>query len=643
MTRRAGAGAVVAASLGYVIWRVIATVPHRPSWAALYMWAVLAAEVGLVWHYSWLVWLLRTFRDRTIEVAHHRRWYEAERRVGPHVAILIPTYDEGPPVLLRAIAGAVRQDHSSFEVCVLDDGARPWVAEMCARQGVRYFARDERRGAKAGNLNAALRALMDEGRAGGPEFIGVLDADFVAQPGFLADTLALMHDRRVGLVQTPQYFYNPDPLQYAFPGAQLPDELRFAFDVSQPARDAAGEAYCCGTGFLARMEALRAIGLFPEDSVTEDVLTTARLREAGWRTVYLGQPLAFGLAAEDLKEFVAQRLRWFVGYLQVAREIWRAPSKDGVLTRLRRMEMITRWGHTSACRLGLALVPPLYWGAGLQPFQARSSTFLCLWSLLLVLQQGFLARASRGRYVPLLTEAHFFIMAPQLTSVWLKALWKGPAGRFVVTRKGLSRPRTSVFWPSFRWVLGLGLINLAALVHGARSASRGLSSRPLDAALLVLAALMVVVLLVAAVVCVERPRYRSAERVETDEPAILRRQGVSHPIRLRDLSEGGALVRGGPDRRALSGPGLVLSLEGMPEIPARVVRHAADGGVGLELVTTEDVQKLLIQRIYSPAYLKVGGGSLFQLVSGLGRRLLGAVRSGPRARRKVPSLPDPVM
>jgi cellulose synthase (UDP-forming) len=264
MTRRAGAGAVVAASLGYVIWRVIATVPHRPSWAALYMWAVLAAEVGLVWHYSWLVWLLRTFRDRTIEVAHIGAGTKPSVAWAPTWPFSSRPTMKGLQFLLRAIAGAVRQDHSSFEVCVLDDGARPWVAEMCARQGVRYFARDERRGAKAGNLNAALRALMDEGRAGGPEFIGVLDADFVAQPGFLADTLALMHDRRVGLVQTPQYFYNPDPLQYAFPGAQLPDELRFAFDVSQPARDAAGEAYCCGTGFLARMEALRAIGLFPK-------------------------------------------------------------------------------------------------------------------------------------------------------------------------------------------------------------------------------------------------------------------------------------------------------------------------------------------------------------------------------------------
>ena len=143
--------------------------------------------------------------------------------------------------------------------------------------GVGYVTRTDNRHYKAGNLNHGLQVLRERGVD--LEFIALLDADFVAQPQFVRRTLALMHDTKVGIVQTPQCFYNADPHQQAFGGvARWPDEQRSWFGAYLPALDAIGAASCCGTSCLLRVAALEKIGGFPTESVCED---TAKAMRAG--------------------------------------------------------------------------------------------------------------------------------------------------------------------------------------------------------------------------------------------------------------------------------------------------------------------------------------------------------------------------
>ena len=68
----------------------------------------------------------------------------------------------------------------------------------------------------------------------------------------------------VGVVQTPQHFINPDPIQINLGATKFwPDEQRFFFDIVLPSKDAWSAAFCCGTSSIIRMRPLMEIGGFP--------------------------------------------------------------------------------------------------------------------------------------------------------------------------------------------------------------------------------------------------------------------------------------------------------------------------------------------------------------------------------------------
>ena len=75
------------------------------------------------------------------------------------------------------------------------------ACERWARSGVdvRYEARKDRTGHKAGNLTEGMRHAY----ARRCEFVAIFDADFQPAPGFLADTVPLLlRDPGLALVQT---------------------------------------------------------------------------------------------------------------------------------------------------------------------------------------------------------------------------------------------------------------------------------------------------------------------------------------------------------------------------------------------------------------------------------------------------------
>ncbi|OWY12554.1 Curdlan synthase [Thioclava sp. NG1] len=458
-----GISAVLA--LRYIWWRGTETLaPPGLTLDALASWSLYALE-GLTMIGSLSAFLVLSRIKLRSEDADRYVNLPTERE--PLVAILIATYNEDRDVLERTIVGAKFLRHRNKTIIVCDDSRRDWLRDFCEAKGVRYMRRADNEGQKAGNINHALDRLAEEEVQ--PDFVAILDADFVPHRGFISRTLALFHDPEVGLVQTPQHFFNSDPIQHNFRlDSSYPDEQRFFFDQMQPSRDGWGIAFCCGTSSVCRWSALREIGGFNTESVTEDFMLTLALQNAGWRTVYLAEPLTEGLAPEGLKEYITQRARWCLGLMQIARSSLGPFSKSNLRLRDRWsvIDSILYWTTTFPFRIAAICYPLLYWYFNITVVNAGLADVLSYFGVYYLWSLMTLNMLSRGMVVPILNDVSQLIGAIPIARAAFTGLLRPHGHPFSVTAKGGDRSKVVVQWRIMMPFLILLFLTLGGLLIG---------------------------------------------------------------------------------------------------------------------------------------------------------------------------------
>ncbi len=600
----------------YLFWRATETVaPLGLTLDCLASWSLLAFEaVALTGSLSAFVILSRT-RDRAAEVVAHLSWWEPTPP--PRVAILIATYNEDEEVLERTIVGALALRHPNKEVIVLDDGKRDWLRDFCAQRGVGYMTRPDNQGAKAGNMNNALRVL--DGRTDPPEFVAILDADFVPHRGFISRTLALFHDPTVGLVQTPQHFFNADPIQHNLGlSRSYPDEQRFFFDHMQPARDAWGIAFCCGTSSVARFSALKDIGWFPTDSVTEDFMITLVLQDAGWKTVYLNEALTEGLAPEGLKEYVTQRARWCLGMMQIARSHFGPLSRNNLRLRDRWsvVDSVLYWTSTFPFRMAALVYPLLYWFANIVVVDAAVPDVIRYFGTYYVWILITLNFVTRGVVMPILTDVSQLLGALPISRAAFVGLIRPTGHPFRVTAKGGDRSRVTVQWylmAPFLVVLALTVVGLLLGIMSDRFAFFDAGDG--KSIVLFWTLYNVVVLTFTVLVCIELPRR---ERHIADQPERAEVLIDGQPVEsvwLVGLTQDLVRMRG---LRLAEGQSGRLRIRDVGEVHFLAVA-VTDDGARLNLMPDDTQQAALIERFYAdgdaPGVVTVRVGALLEDLS----------------------------
>lgn len=236
----------------------------------------------------------------------------------PTVDVFITCCGEDDEVVLDTTRAAVHIDYpmERFRVVVLDDGKsdglKEAIHEMAANYPNVYYRRRPKfpgvpHHFKAGNLNYGLEEVHNmPGGAG--EFMAALDADMIPEQEWLRAMIPhLLIDDRMALACPPQLFYNIPA------GDPLCQSLDFFVHVSEPIKDALGIAWCTGSGYVVRREALDQIGNFPRGSLAEDVATSTLLLGRGWKTAYIHEPLQFGTVPDTFTGHLKQRTRWAIG------------------------------------------------------------------------------------------------------------------------------------------------------------------------------------------------------------------------------------------------------------------------------------------------------------------------------------------
>ncbi|TAL53160.1 glycosyltransferase family 2 protein [Pandoraea sp.] len=501
-------GSVAALLLGnYLVWRATQTLPDF-SLSFPSMWAyVFFGFEAITVTYTLLSALILVRTSNYTPQADRAEAALRRRNDLPAVDIFIATYNEGLEILEKTIVSAMAIDYPNFVVWVLDDTRRPWLREFCEEVGANYLTRPDNAHAKAGNLNNGLRQTALQSNA---PYIMVLDADFAPHRNILMRIMGLFDEPKVGLVQTPQFYYNADPIQYNLRSTECwVDDQRAFFDVVQPAKDAWGTAFCIGTSFVVRRDLVNMIGGFPTGTVTEDIHLTYRLLRHGYITRWLNERLSVGLSAEGLPEFISQRSRWGLGTIQVAL------TADGPLRgkgytftqRLHYIHGMMLW-LSRPFTLMLLAGPLLYWYFGTPTIYSSPTQFLAYGLPALITFWGYSIWITGSRALPIFTEVTQIASALTVTATLLSAIVK-PFGRpFKVTNKGLDRSRLIVHGK-------LALFYAALIVLSSAGLIRAFLSDP-DAPGLVFNTVWTTIALLlylgSMLVCIELPRPRREER-----------------------------------------------------------------------------------------------------------------------------------
>lgn len=599
----------------YIVWRITDTLPPSDevtnfSIGVIFLIIELLAAAG-----SLLTLLtISRYRDRSSTVdarlSHRETGYQE-----PLIDVFICTYNEEEQILERTIAGALAMEYGNFRVWVLDDGRRKWLEDLADSMGCRYLTRPDNAYAKAGNINHALQYVANLEQS--PEFVSILDADFVPTRIFLQRAVTLFDEADVGIVQTPQHFVNPDPIQVNLGAADVwPDEQRFFFDILMPSKDAWGTAFCCGTSSVIRFNALQESHGFPTSSITEDYLLTLRLKQHGYRTVYLNERLSLGLAPEGLGEYITQRSRWCLGFIQILR------SKDGpffpnrltLMDRISLVESFLYWSGTYLFRLAGLLIPIMYFLFDIRALDVELGSGLAHFLPYFVGQVIVIGWLSGGRILPILTDVtQLLAMREILFSVCI-GLVKPKGHKFKVTAKGGDRTKVIIQW---HMITFFGIFLVATLLGLLMSFHLDEHRSLEDSSIIGLfwCWYNILLLLIAITCCIEKPRKRRAERLKATGSVKIQINGKWSPAELMDISVFGMRLGGGFS----VAPGSRVTINYFGQELLGAVARAGENDVAIELEHSLGSRLYMIREVHSGRF-----NSFFNGVktSTLGRRVI---------------------
>ncbi len=444
-------GILLGLTLRYVLWRSLSTLNLTNPLNGFFSLGLFLLEMLMLASSTIQLFLMLKMKSRNRE-ADQLANQVLDGSFQPSVDIFIPTYDEPIFILRRTLIGCQAIEYANKKIYLLDDTRRPEMKQLAEELGCEYMARPDNRYAKAGNLNHAIAKTSGE-------LIVVFDADFIPTKNFLIRTVGFFQHEKVALVQTPQTFYNIDPIarNLGLENVLTPEEEVFYRQI-QPIRDGAGSVVCSGTSFVVRRSALEAIGGFVTDSVSEDYFTGIRISAIGYRLVYLDEKLSAGLAAENISAHAIQRLRWARGTLQAFFIKANPLTIPGLrpIQRLAHLEGLLHW-FTSISRVGFLIMPLAYSFLGVLPLRASPAELLYFFLPYYLVQLTVFSWLNYRSRSALLSDIYSLVLTFPLALTVIKVMLNPFSRGFKVTPKGTKSDRFYFNW-GLAWPLILMFI-----------------------------------------------------------------------------------------------------------------------------------------------------------------------------------------
>lgn len=438
---------LLALTLRYILWRLFSTLNLSNPLDGIFSLALLFLEMMVIAGGTIQLYLMLNIKDRRREADRYSQAVQNGTYL-PSVDILIPTYNEPEFVLRRTIIGCQAIDYANKKVYLLDDTKRPEIKKLAKELGCYYISRAKNNYAKAGNLNNAIQKTRGE-------LIAVFDADFIPAKNFLTRTVGFFQNNKIALVQTPQSFYNSDPIAINL-GLEkiLPSEEEIFYRQVQTIKDGAGSVVCSGTSFIVKRSALLEVGGFVTDSISEDYYTGIRLSAKGYELVYLNENLSAGLAAESMAAHILQRIRWARGTLQglfIDSNPFTIPGLS-LRQRLAHLEGFLTW-FAIIPRLFFLMLPIIYTFFGIEPLVVSMQEMLYFFVPYYFLQLTAFSWLNLRSRSLIFSDVYAIPSCFPLFITVIKVMLNPFGQGFRVTPKGIFRHKSQ-----YNWSLALPLI-----------------------------------------------------------------------------------------------------------------------------------------------------------------------------------------
>ena len=364
----------------------------------------------------------------------------------PDVDVFIATYNEPAELLRRTVNGCKHMsypDPSRVHIWLCDDNRRKEMRLLAEEMGIGYFDRPDNKGAKAGNLNHAMSLTK-------APYIVTLDADMIPKSDFLLKTIPYFvyaelkdPEHKLGLLQTPQCFYQPDVFQFGlYSEKRAPNEQDFFYRTIEPAKTSTNSVIYGGSNTVLSRKALEDIGGFYTESITEDFATGLLIEAAGYLSLALSEPLASGQTPHTYREHIRQRTRWGRGVIATARKLKIWQRKD-----LTWEQKISYWSsviywYSPLKNLIYVLAPLLFGVFALPVFKCSWPDLLIFWLPMYLIQDINLLTVSRKTISQKWAGIYETSVMPSLLIPILKESFGLSLSEFKVTKKsGMSEKR----------------------------------------------------------------------------------------------------------------------------------------------------------------------------------------------------------
>ena len=271
-----------------------------------YLLSESIVRIILIWAMTITFWSTMLFIPMAI-VSKYKERKQEDVKSFPKISVIIPAYNE-EKVILQSIEALLETKYPKKEIIFVDDGSTDKTLEIALQFKNKIKVLHKENGGKASALNYGMVYATGE-------IIVIVDADTIIGrqslkeivKGFEVNEHVAAVAGNIKVRNRTNWITKCQALEYIV-GIQI---VRRAFDLFGSITIVPGALGAFKKSFLIES------GSYGKDTIVEDFDQTIKLLKAGLVTQGSTRATAYTEAPNTLKDFFAQRKRWYRGNIQV--------------------------------------------------------------------------------------------------------------------------------------------------------------------------------------------------------------------------------------------------------------------------------------------------------------------------------------